>query len=513
MKKLLVGLLLLSINSIAQISQQWAKSYSSSGDYSAIIHYTGGIYLEGPTTFNARPTFNGTGFLLSGEASAANTGYLTGYVQTTQTGQFYPINNPSGYITGVNLSSYATTTFTTGISGYQSGQINSLQSATGNINTRVTTVESATGSFALSANTGAFLTTGAADNRYASQSSTGAYTGQFYPRNSNPSGYITGVDLSTYATQSYVNGVSGYLYGQITGNIVNTGSLVGANQTGAYSNIFVNKTGDIISGQLSMVQTSLGTGAFASGLILRNPTAAVVGGQQSSPSLMFCGNGWKTTATAASQSVDIRMRGVPMQSTAAPNPRIHIDYSINSGAYVDLLSIYGNSSLSSTTLVYNSGASPGMLNLGLTETTFGRLDGYNAFASLQNYGGPPGLTVIRNGAIGFGTNTSSVGGGNSVPVAFFTSSASATIQMGADHASTATSQTFKAHNVTNAGTTGASLLIQGGSGAAATGTVTLQGGNRAAFVANATTGDLNSIVTLLNALKATVISHGLMSPS
>lgn len=35
MKKLLVGLLLLSLNSIAQISEQWAKSYSASGDYSA----------------------------------------------------------------------------------------------------------------------------------------------------------------------------------------------------------------------------------------------------------------------------------------------------------------------------------------------------------------------------------------------------------------------------------------------------------------------------------------------
>jgi hypothetical protein len=50
--------------------------------------------------FLTRPTVNGTGVLLSGEA-AANTGALTG--------SFYPLNsNPSGYITGVDLSNYVT---------------------------------------------------------------------------------------------------------------------------------------------------------------------------------------------------------------------------------------------------------------------------------------------------------------------------------------------------------------------------------------------------------------------
>lgn len=110
------------------------SSPQSSGSNTAVIAYSSGIYLNGPTHFNNRPTYNGTGFLLSGEASIPSTGYLTGYVNKSETGDFYPRSNPSGYITGVDLSAYA-----------------------------------------LSANTGAFLTTGAADTRYVSQGSTGLF--------------------------------------------------------------------------------------------------------------------------------------------------------------------------------------------------------------------------------------------------------------------------------------------------------------------------------------------------
>lgn len=145
----------------------------SSGEYTAVIHYTGGIFLEGPTTFNSRPTFNGTGFLLSGEASAATTGYLTGYVNKTETGTFYTTNNPSGYITGVDLSAYATISSATGISGYLQTQITDNNQ------------------------TGAFLTTGAADTRYINA------TGDVVNGNLEVSGYTSG--------QSFVLKNGGYL--------------------------------------------------------------------------------------------------------------------------------------------------------------------------------------------------------------------------------------------------------------------------------------------------------------
>lgn len=116
----------------------------SSGSGTLVINFDSGIYLNGPTIFNNRPTLNGTGFLLSGEVSTPSTGYLTGYVNKTETGNFYPSSNPSGYITGVDLSPYATTVFTTGISGHLQAQI--------------TTLNSATGSYVTTGQTGNFLT-------------------------------------------------------------------------------------------------------------------------------------------------------------------------------------------------------------------------------------------------------------------------------------------------------------------------------------------------------------------
>lgn len=71
----------------------------------------------------------------------------------TGTGSFYPNNNPSGFITGVDLSPYATITYMTGISGQLQAQITVLNNQ----------------------------------------------TGSFYPR-SNPSGYITGINNIVYTT-------------------------------------------------------------------------------------------------------------------------------------------------------------------------------------------------------------------------------------------------------------------------------------------------------------------------
>lgn len=142
------------------------------------------------------------------------------FITNSQTGQFYPIYNPSGYITGVDLSNYATIPFVTGVSGYHSGLIALLYAETG--------------SYVLSVNTGSFLTTGAGDNRYVLQSATGAYTGEFYPRHSNPSGYITGVDLSSYATTVFVTGISGYQGGLISSLYSATGLYALKSSTGSF---------------------------------------------------------------------------------------------------------------------------------------------------------------------------------------------------------------------------------------------------------------------------------------
>ena len=137
--------------------------------------------ISGAKAFVLRPSVNGTGVMLSGEAVSVNTGELTGafyplnsnpsnyvtgsVVRPSETGVFYPTSNPSGYITGVDLSAYVT------------------------------------GNVVRPSETGNFIT--------ASQ------TGAFYAA-SNPSGFITGVNLSNYSTIAFSTGISGSLQNQIT---------------------------------------------------------------------------------------------------------------------------------------------------------------------------------------------------------------------------------------------------------------------------------------------------------
>jgi hypothetical protein len=102
--------------------------------------------------------------LSSGQYFNLTTGSV---VRPNETGVFYPRSNPSGFITGVDLSNYSTISFSTGISGYLQNQVTNLNNQTGSY---------VTGSVVRPSETGVFIT----------QSQTGA----FYPA-SNPSGFIT----------------------------------------------------------------------------------------------------------------------------------------------------------------------------------------------------------------------------------------------------------------------------------------------------------------------------------
>lgn len=180
--------------------------------YDLPVYQTGNQEISGNKSFSNRPYINGTGVLLSGEF--ANTGYLVGYVPRIETGQFYAASNPSGFITGVDFSPYATIGYVTGASGSLQIQIDNLNGSTG--------------SYVLNSETGIFITQ--------------SQTGLFYASN-NPSGFITGIDLSSYATIDYVTGASGILQTQIdtlggaTGSYVldgETGNFITQSQTGAF---------------------------------------------------------------------------------------------------------------------------------------------------------------------------------------------------------------------------------------------------------------------------------------
>jgi hypothetical protein len=226
--------------------------------------------------------------------TTAQTGQFVGdsetgnFITTSQTGAFYPASNPSGFITGVDLSAYVTGAVVrpseTGAfltTGAADGRY-ALQSATGNF---ITT--SQTGAFAAAANTGAFLTTGAADNRYALQSATGNFintsqTGAFAAA-ANTGAFLTtgaadgryyglanGQSISGYAITGYNDAITGM---SVTGDSTKTitlfqrdGTNVSANFTdngGSVSNVVFTTGDQTISG----IKTFTGTIVAVSGII------------------------------------------------------------------------------------------------------------------------------------------------------------------------------------------------------------------------------------------------------
>lgn len=125
---------------------------------------------------------------------------------------------------------------------------------------------------------------------------------------------------------------------------------------------------------------------------------------------------------------------------------------------------------------------------GLLFYSYSALAAYLTSSSL----GMPSASAIEWGA------SSAIAGKDTF---FGRGNAAATAQLGKDHATTATPQCFKAHNVTTG--TGASLEVAGGTGSVARGAVTLNGGNRSAYIASPSTTQIRDIL----------ISHGLMAAS
>ena len=75
--------------------------------------------------------------------------------------------------------------------------------------------------------------------------------------------------------------------------------------------------------------------------MLQNTTAAAVNAQQISPSIHWKANGWKTNATAGSQSVDFRAYVLPFQQQSA-FAYWKLQSSTNAGAYSDQMRIGTN---------------------------------------------------------------------------------------------------------------------------------------------------------------------------
>jgi hypothetical protein len=191
-----------------------------------------------------RPTYNGSGIMLLGETGQ--------FVSTGSTGQF---------VTGSVVRPSQTGVFLT--TGAADGRY-ALQTATGNF---VTTAQ--TGQFLVSSQTGTFLTTGAADSRYALQSATGSFvttgqTGQFVTGN-----VVRPSDTGTFLTTGAADGR--YALQSSTGSFVTT------SQTGQF--VSTGSTGNFVTGNVvrpSETGSFLITGAADNRYALQSATGNFV---------------------------------------------------------------------------------------------------------------------------------------------------------------------------------------------------------------------------------------------
>lgn len=172
------------------------------------------------------------------------------------------------------------------------------------------------------------------------------------------------------------------------------------------------------------------TQSNTSGLSLTNTTAAAVGAQQISPALRWRGNGWKTTATAASQSVEFRADILPVQGSTAPTVNWRLSSDINAtGTFTDNLTVSSAGLLTAGAGIVSNGAfythsTAASSNFYVTGNQTGANSVSNSF-----FGGSAG-GMVRTLFYGNNTATISSTGNNGANVVFgsapITTSASGT---------------------------------------------------------------------------------------
>jgi len=96
---------------------------------------------------------------------------------------------------------------------------------------------------------------------------------------------------------------------------------------GGNAGLTINKT----TGALTHTRTTLAANTLGTGYLLTNTTAATSGNQSYSPAIQLTGQGWKTTATAASQAVDWYIFNQPVQGAANPTTNLLFQSQVNGG--------------------------------------------------------------------------------------------------------------------------------------------------------------------------------------
>lgn len=91
------------------------------------------------------------------------------------------------------------------------------------------------------------------------------------------------------------------------------------------------------TGLLTSALNAIGS-TVTDSLQLSNTTAATSGAQQYSPALRFTGQGWSSTSSA-SQATDWRVYSVPVSGSTNPSSTLRFEYSVNGGAFTNVMTL------------------------------------------------------------------------------------------------------------------------------------------------------------------------------
>jgi hypothetical protein len=118
----------------------------------------------------------------------------------------------------------------------------------------------------------------------------------------------------------------------------------------------------------STLNNNLAANTSGDGFVLTNTTAATAGNQSHSPRIHWTGQGWKTDATAASQTLDWTAELIPVQGAANPQSFLTFKSQVNGGGYNTIFQVIDNGVGASTFSARGSSAAQVVANVNGTNT-------------------------------------------------------------------------------------------------------------------------------------------------
>jgi len=297
------------------------------------------------------------GMATKAEASGAAMAYAESAISSVS-GNYYPTSNPSGFISGVDLSDYATTAYVdSAVSGVEITFDSSISTA------------SSTAGITASVNTAIF--SGKLD---------ATASGEFYPT-SNPSGFITGVDLSNYATTSYVDSsVSGKLDASASSDFYSTsnpsGFITGVDLSNYATTSYVDSA---VSGVEISFDSSITTASSTAG-VTASVNTAIFSGKLDTTAFSTISANFLTSQTVTSLGDD----GTYVTSING-SALSGVGGGIDSATCSAIASVYAESAVSAASSNYYSTSNPSGFISGVDLSPYQTTAGMTAYQPSGDY--------------------------------------------------------------------------------------------------------------------------------